>query len=98
MRPRDSVLSGGAFALLAIAAFAWLGDPTVAGELPPPAGDMPFVIAAELDSHGDAPGAAVVDGGPVHANDVAVADLCSTRREDATRPVGPPASLPVTSP
>ena len=74
MRPRDSVLSGGAFALLAIAAFAWLGDPTVAGELPPPAGDMPFVIAAELDSHGDAPGAAVVDGGPVHANDVAVAD------------------------
>lgn len=84
MRPRDYLLSAGAFAMLAIAAIAWLGDPTVAGELPPPGDDIPFVIADEARSHGDAPGAAIADGGPVHPSEVATADPVFRRGRDTT--------------
>jgi hypothetical protein len=55
MRPRDFLLRASVLTLLAAAAITLLGDPTVAGELPPPSG--PETAPFEVESHGDAPGA-----------------------------------------
>lgn len=72
MRPSDLWIRASAIVLLAVGAFAVLGDPTTAGELaPPPAAEMPFPID---EPHGDAPGEAVADGGPAHPSEAAVAE------------------------
>ena len=62
MRPRDLLLRASVLTLLAAAAITLLGDPTVAGELPPPSG--PETAPFEVESHGDAPGA-IAEAGTV---------------------------------
>jgi len=71
MRPRDFLLRASVLTLLAAAAITLLGDPTVAGELPPPSG--PETAPFEVESHGDAPGA-IAEAGTVRPSEAAIAD------------------------
>ena len=72
MRPRDLLLRASAFVLIAGATIALIGNPTVAGELPPPpTSETP---ATTPEAHGDAPGAAIAEAGTARPSDAAVAD------------------------
>lgn len=78
MRPRELLLFGGAFALLAIASIGLLGDPTIAGDIAPP--DLPIAaVVSDVPSHGDEPGPA--QGGAVRPSEAAVADPVFRRSE-----------------
>lgn len=77
MRSRDLLLPFGVLILLASAAIALLGDPSSAGELPPPA-------PADAPPHGDAPGPddppAAAVGGAVQPSAVAVVEPVFSHR------------------
>lgn len=72
MRPSDLLIRVSALVLLAVGAFAVLGDPTTAGEMSlPPAAELPFPVD---EPHGDAPGAVSAEGGPARPSEAAVAE------------------------
>ena len=72
MRPSDLWIRASALVLLAVGAFAVLGNPTTAGELsPPPAAELPFPVD---EPHGDAPGAASAHEGTARPSEAAIAE------------------------
>ncbi len=72
MRPSDLWIRASALVLLAVGAFAVLGNPTTAGELsPPPAAELPFTVD---EPHGDAPGTAGSEGATARPSEAATAE------------------------